>query len=257
MWLIFMIPAVYALGILAVYMFEDSLIFQTAHLSKDHDFIFDQPFQEFFIPTSDGEQLNNLLFKTEQPARGLIVYFHGNAGNLQGWGTLANDFTRLGYDLLITDYRGYGKSTGTPSETALYDDAETVWNWARSNYSYDKWIIYGRSLGSAVASKLAVTANHDLLILETPFDEIKSLFPANLFKWAIKNKFSNLESVPQVKTRIIIFQGTDDNVVPLSSANRIKPLLKETDQMYIIEGGGHNDLREFAAYHEKLAEVLP
>jgi len=257
MWLILIIPAAYALGILGVYMFEDSLIFQSVPLRKNHNFTFDQPFEEIFIPTADREQLNALLFKAGQPAKGLIVYFHGNAGNLQGWGTLADDFTRLGYDLLITDYRGYGKSTGTPSETALYADAATIWNWARANYNYDKWIIYGRSLGSAVASKLAVTANHDLLILETPFDEIRSLFPANLFKWAIKNKFSNLETVPQVKTSIIIFQGTDDNVVPLSSASRLKPLLKETDQMFIIEGGGHNDLREFAQYHEKLEEVLP
>ncbi len=257
MWLILIIPAAYALGILGVYMFEDTLIFQSAHLRKDHNFRFDQPFQEFFIPTSDGDQLNTLLFKTEQATRGLIVYFHGNAGNLQGWGTLANDFTRFGYDLLITDYRGYGKSTGTPSETVLYYDAEIVWNWAQKNYSYDKWVIYGRSLGSAVASKLAVTASHDLLILETPFDEISSLFPANLFKWAIKNKFSNLEFIPHIKTRIIIFQGTDDNVVPVSSALRLKPLLKDSDQMFIIEGGGHNDLREFVQYYEKLAEVLP
>jgi uncharacterized protein len=192
-----------------------------------------------------------LLFKADS-AKGFILYFHGNAGNLQRWGNYAPDFTSLGYDILMIDYRGYGKSTGTPTEENLYNDAQAVLAWVKSNVHYSRFIIYGRSLGSAVASQLSTQAQPDLLILETPFEELADV----LYFFKSHYQFPNKSFLPEVKCRKVIIQGTDDGIVPLSSALKLKPLMDEQDLFVIIEGGSHNNLREFKKYHETLRDIL-
>ncbi len=240
--------------------FQDKIIFQRKSLPQGYVFTFDQRFEEHFIKTEDGETLNALLFKSAAPSKGLILYFHGNADNLQRWGQYAVDFTQLGYDVLVTDYRGYGKSTGTPGESYLYKDAQTILTWAKNNVSFTRLILYGRSLGSAVASNLAIVATPELLILETPFDELSgtTYLPIEplLYFFPLQHQFPNKSFLPQVKCRIIIIHGTDDWVVPMSSAAKLKAVLKEGDQFVVIEGGSHKNLRDFKSYHKVLVEVL-
>jgi uncharacterized protein len=245
--------------------FQDNIIFQGKTLAKNYIFTFQRDssqakLEEYFIKTEDGEDLNILLFKSKLKSKGLILYFHGNADNLQRWGRYAADFTKLGYDILMMDYRGYGKSTGQPNEHDLYNDALTVLHWSQTNIKYDRLIIYGRSLGSAVASNLATAITPDLLILETPFDELKGavyepLKPL-LYLLPLHSSFSNKTFLPKVKCKKIIIHGTNDQVVPLSSAMRLKPLLEDSDLFVIIEGGSHRNLRDFEEFHKTLAEVL-
>lgn len=235
------------------YFFQGRLIFQGIALPHDHKYTFNQKFKEYFIPTSDGENINALLFQSQQDSsKGLILYFHGNAGNLQRWGEYAVDFTKLGYDIVMIDYHGYGKSSGKPSEETLYADAKAVLDWSQQSLKYKKLIIYGRSLGSAVASNLATLCQPDLLILETPFSDLNDV----LYFFSSQFKFSNKQFLPQIKCRKVIMQGTNDGVVPLSSAMKLKPLLGEDDQFVVIVGGSHNNLREFKEYHQALQEAL-
>ena len=246
-------------------LFQDSIIFQRTSLSKNYIFTFHRDssqakLEEYFITTEDGVVLNALLFRTKLNSKGLILYFHGNADNLQRWGQCAVDFTKLGYDILMVDYRGYGKSTGKPTEHDLYKDALTVLHWSQSNIKHDRLIIYGRSLGSAVASNLATAVTPDLLILETPFDELKGavyepLKPL-LYFLPLHSSFANKHFLPKVKCKKVIIHGTKDQVVPLSSALRLKPLLEDGDRFVIIEGGSHRNLRDFESYHIALAEAL-
>jgi len=243
---------VYGVAALGFNLFQDQFVFQSEPLPKSHTYTFDQPFEEHFLTTGSGDTLNVLLFKAAQPAKGLILYFHGNADNLQRWGQYAIDFTSLGYDILMMDYRGYGKSTGTPSETSMYSDAQRMLAWTNANLPYTKLIIYGRSMGSAVASNLATTALPDLLILETPFDELKSA----LYTFSSKHKFPTKDFLAKVTCKRILIHGTNDWVVPLSSALNLKPLLNDSDQFVIIEGGSHNNLRDFSDYHKTLEEAL-
>ena len=243
---------------IACYVFQDKLIFQADALDLGYHFSFDQPYEEYFISTPDNQTINALWFKPSQRAKGLIIYFHGNAGNLQRWGNYAVDITQLGYEVLMIDYRGYGKSSGTPNEQALYEDARLVWQWAKEKSEHTKIVIYGRSLGSAVATHLAADVQPDLLILETPFDELKnaSLLRYLFYIVPLKTKFATKEYLGKVKGKIVIFQGTDDWVVSLASAERLRPLLKETDEFIVIPEGGHRNLRDFVMYHTKLAAVL-
>lgn len=242
------------------YLYPEKFIFQPKALAADYIFQFDQPFEEHFVQTPDGEKLNTLLFRSPTPSKGFILYFHGNAGNLQRWGTYAVDFTSLGYDVLMVEYRGYGKSTGKPSEIDFYSDAQTVLDWARKTFHFSRLIIYGRSLGSGVATQLAINNTPDLLVLETPFNELRgaintplrpllSLFPA-------RYHFPNDKNIPLLKCRKVIFHGTLDWVVPLSSALKLKPLLSDGDQFFVIDGGGHRNLNKFQKFRDGLAEVL-
>ncbi len=246
-WLVFFI---------ATQFFQDKLIFQSTKLSPDHVFTFDQPFKEYTIKTSDHETLSAILFPAAEGPKGLILYFHGNAGNLQRWGKYAPGFTTLGYDILMVDYRGYGKSTGTPSELVLYEDALRVNQWADSLVR-GKLIIYGRSLGSGVATNLASKVKADLLILETPFYELKDAISSWLQPFVhLKYEFPNYRFLPEVKCRKVIIQGTKDAVVPFSSAIKLKPLLGADDEFVVVEGGAHNNLTEFQIFHETLKKVL-
>ena len=241
----------YVVALAGFYVFQEKFIFQSESLPADHVFKFDQKFEEHTIQTEDGQSLSALLFKADS-SKGLILYFHGNAGNLQRWGKYAPDFTSLGYDILMIDYRGYGKSTGLPTEENLYTDAQTILKWAQQNLKHARLIFFGRSLGSAVATNLAVYKTPDLLILETPFDELSSV----LYSFPSRFDFQNNLNLPKVNCRKVIIHGTDDSVVPLSSALKLKPILKDGDRFVVIEGGSHNDLSEFKEYHQTLKEVL-
>lgn len=250
----------YIFSLLFFYLFRNQLVFQATPLHRNYAFQFDQPFEEHFVTMQDGTVLSGLFFKSQSSSKGLIFYLHGNADNLQRWGAFAADFTQLGYDVFMYDYRGYGKSTGSSSRKNIHADASAMLDWAKENIPYSKLIIYGRSLGSAVASSLAFSANPSLLILETPFanfiDVIYWPLRPSVLLFPDKLEFSNQDVLPKVTCPKVIFHGTNDWIVPLSSALKLKPFLQDENQFFIIEGAGHRNLSEFESYHEQLAEVL-
>ena len=250
----------YVVSLILFYIFRDKFIFQSTPLSHEYQFEFTQPFQEYFIKTSDGTQLNGLLFKSPTPPKGLIFYTHGNADNLQRWGNYAVDFTQLGYDVFMYDYRGYGKSEGESDASNLYTDGNDVYNWVIHELNPTYVILYGRSLGSTVASHLSTSIKTNTLILETPFAEFNDViywpFKPIMYAFPMNNSLSNLQTLSNSTTRIFIFHGTDDWVVPLSSALKLKPLLNHPNDFVTIEGGGHKNLRDFKTYHTRLREIL-
>ncbi len=256
---IILFAAIALLVIIHVF-FQDRFIFQVERLDKSHSYNFSQSFEEHFIEVEPGVHINALWFKPETNTKGLVFYFHGNAGNLDRWGDVAADFTELGYELLIIDYRGYGKSEGEPSEKALYHDAEVVWTWAKERSVIDRKIIYGRSLGSSVAAYLASIVQPELLILETPFDELRGVVSGILYPviavFPLKYRFPTKDHLKNVQSKIVIFHGTDDHVVPLKSALKLKELLDVEDEFIIIEEARHDNIRNYQLYSEKLRELL-
>ena len=117
-------------------------------------------------------------------------------------------------------------------------------------------MIYGRSLGAAVATHLAQDVQPDLLGLETPFETINGAWAGYLLPFDMKYKFPNKDHLAKIACKKYIFHGTSDWVVPLSSAQKLRPFLKNEDEMVIIEGGGHKNLNTYPLYHQKLAELL-
>lgn len=247
------------MGNLFTLQWQDYFIFRPQKLPIDYEYAFEAPFNEIFLDIPDGGRLNALWFK-QINAKGVILFFHGNAGSLARWGHLHHIFHQLGYDYFVYDYRGYGKSTGKRTEQFLYEDALTVFEYAKQFYAEDQIVLFGRSMGSAFASRVAAVGKVKMVILETPFYSMRRLFysyyPFLPHVFFFKYHFSNHHYLRKVECPIYIFQGTRDWVVPYKCAARLKKHLKPTDKFITVPGGSHNNLLFYDIYNRKLQEFL-
>lgn len=251
------------LGYLAIcicyYLYQEKLIFHPEPLPADYQYQFEEPFEEVWINTPDGEKLNALHFKAEAP-KGVVLYFHGNAGNLASWGTVASQFLPFGYDLFIMDYRGYGKSTGSFNEYKLHQDALACYQYLLdSGYQSRDVIIYGRSIGSGIASRVANEKWNKGLILESPFNNLATLassyapfLPHGLL---LRYKFPVDRYVSHIRHPIYIIHGTGDEIIPYDLSRQLE---EKSDKvtLFTIAGGRHNDLSAFPEFYQIMEEIL-
>jgi alpha-beta hydrolase superfamily lysophospholipase len=251
----------YLLLMAVLYFGQSYVIFHPVQLAKNYQFQFDSSFDEYTLFTPDGEQLNLLYFKSQKQApKGLVLYYHGNADNLQRWGKYNKIFLQAGYDFMVWDYRSYGKSTGKPTTENLLNDAELVYQFANKKYTSDQIIIYGRSLGTGIAAYVASRHAAARLILETPYYSLenvaKTYAPILPYASLLRFEFPTYRLLPKVKCPVTIFHGTDDELLPLASTIKLRDLLKKEDEFIIIEGGKHHNLSEYEQYRSHLRTVL-
>ena len=251
----------YILSTLMLYFFQEKLIFLPSQLPQDYAYSFVLPHEEFNLKTEDGAVLNGLHFKNSDP-KGVILYFHGNAGDLSRWGEIALYFVEKQYDVVIMDYRTYGKSTGKLSPEALFDDAQLFYNYTLEQYDESRMTLYGRSLGTGIATHLAATNSPKQLVLETPFysllDVAKSMFPILPVSLFLKYTFPSFEYMQYVSCPITIFHGTSDSVVPYESGNKLYDAIPhERKTFFTVDQGEHNNLVSFPQYHEGIMTILP
>jgi pimeloyl-ACP methyl ester carboxylesterase len=219
------------------------------------------PFREVNIPYSEQSNINLVQFFPKDSVRkGVVLYFHGNRQNIERYAPRVPMITKQGYEVWMIDYPGYGKSTGEFSEKMLYEWALIFYKLARANYSKDSIIIYGRSLGTGIAAQLASVRDCKALVLEAPYYSFtalaRSYFPVYPVSTMIQFKIPTYEYLQNVTAPIIIFHGTDDGVISYSQAKRLEPFLKKGDRFISIEGGGHNDLDKFDAFHQKTDSIF-
>ncbi|MBT8254095.1 MAG: alpha/beta hydrolase [Flavobacteriaceae bacterium] len=258
--LIFVAILLYAMVGSILYLLQDQFIFRPTVLPENYVYNFDREFEELFLKTDDDAVINALHFKVEQP-RGVMLYFHGNAGNLARWGEVTEFFVEMGYDVLVMDYRGYGKSTGPLSEKALYHDGQQCYNYLLQRYDEVDITVYGRSLGTGIATRIAATNGVKQLILESPFynltDVAKTRFPIFPVKKLLKYKLPNNLHIDMVRCPVTIYHGTDDYIIPYKSGEKLffESRNGKTD-LIPIEGGGHNNLINFEAYRDHVTRLL-
>ena len=243
------------------YLFQERLIFVRYDIKGKYRFKLEKDHREILLKSAEGETLHGIWMKTEKP-KGLIIYFHGNTGSLKRWGKIAAKFTDFGYDVLAPEYRGYGKSTGKPSEKNLIADAQIFYNFALEHYQEKDIVIYGRSLGSGVAVQLAADKNAKLLILETPFasllDVVSSILPFIPFRFLLKYPFKSIDHIDKVPSKIIVMAGTKDSQVPFKSSQKLfqKIAYRDDATFYEFERGEHNTLSSFKKYTQILEDNL-
>lgn len=249
----------YILVATMLYFLQEKIIFLPSKLPQEYIYSFSEPFEEFFLTTEDGSKLNALHFKREAP-KGIILYFHGNAGDLSRWGKIASFFAKKEYDVIVMDYRSYGKSTGKLSEAALLKDTQLFYDFTLDNYKEEDIIVYGRSLGAAMAAYVASNNKPAKLVLETPFYNLlevaKKRFPILPIKWLLKYKFESNKFISKIKCPVTIFHGTEDAVVPYESGKKLFGLVSSKKEFVTVEGGGHNDLIAFKAYNANINKAL-
>lgn len=245
---------------LIVYLFQDKLIFRPTPLSQGYSFQFEHDFEEYELKTTDGELINALFFPSYEASKKVVLYLHGNRHHLQRWAKHHNTFNQLGYDFFALDYRGFGKSTGTPSEAGLYKDVEAAWQWLKERYPPENIVIYGRSLGTGPATYLAYKYPAAKLLLETPYNNMpcvvrsQAIIPIPGFLFKIHLPIDDW--LPDLQTPIYIFAGNRDKVIPPACTKKLKPLLAKEGYYYEIEGAGHRNLADFEEYHYYLKKAL-
>ncbi|MCB1085062.1 MAG: alpha/beta fold hydrolase [Chlamydiia bacterium] len=257
------LPLLLAIG--HIYHNQEDMLFKKRTLPDDYIFTFQEPFTEHFLETEKGAKINALHFKAENP-KGVVLYFHGRGGNLSGkWGRLSNQFTSRGYDLFVIDYRGFGKSRGKLSERALCHDADFCYNYLNTWYREDQIIVYGRSLGTGIATYVASHHDPKSLVLECPYFSILDLTPRQfpylprfLVPLILKYHFRTDQWIKKVDSPIHIFHGTEDELVPYDSSLRLLHLIEEKKDAVLtsIEKGKHNHLRYHPKYQEVLDQIL-
>ena len=251
----------YVLGGVALYFLQDYILFHPVTLKKDHNYDFPEKHRDVNIPISENSNLNIVQFySTDTVTKGVVLYFHGNKKNISWYAKYPPYFTKHGFEVWIIDYPGFGKSTGKLTEENLYDWADYMYNFARSRFGADSIIIYGKSMGTGIATHLASLKPCKKLILETPYYDfpsvIKHHIPIYPVAWMIHYKIPTHDYIKNINVPISIFQGTDDDVIPYSNAERLKPFLKPNDEFITIKNGEHNDLFKFKETIEKLDSLL-
>lgn len=250
------------LGICVAYYFiQEKFIFVPVHTDNFSKRKLTVPFEEVFLDTPNKGRIHGLLLKSPTP-EGVVFYLHGNTGNIKRWRYKAEDICKLGFDVFVLDYRGFGESRGKRSEGIMHRDVEFCYDYILSRYAIPV-IIYGRSLGCAFASKLASRREADKLVLETPFNNLLDIgryyMPFLPIKFLLRYRFRSDIYIKQVKCPIHIFHGTNDIIVPYSSALKLynnAKLHNDNVNMTTIKKGSHSNLKKFKLFRTRLAEFL-
>jgi alpha-beta hydrolase superfamily lysophospholipase len=251
---------IYALLGLLIYYLQDYIFFQALPVSRSHRYDFKIPYREVNLSYTATENLNIIQFESVKPLKGVVLYFHGNRKNISWYARFAPMFTEQGYEVWMPDYPGYGKSTGKITEEKLYSYSLQLYKLASKRFRSDSIIVFGKSMGSGLATYLASNVACKRVILETPYYSLSSVaqhfFPIYPMELMTKVKIPSWEYLQQVSEPVTILHGTGDMIVPLSNALKLKPLLKKTDEFITIEGGSHNDLRDYPLFTQKMDSLL-
>jgi uncharacterized protein len=226
---------------------EDRFIFHPDHAIDRDPGLIGLTFENVFFTTRDDIRLHG-WFIPHQEARATLVWFHGNAGNISD--RLLNIkllHDRIKTNIFIFDYRGYGRSEGTATEEGTYLDGEAAIRYllGRDDAAARRLVLFGRSLGAAVAAEMAIRFTTVGLILESPFVSIRemarAIFPSLPIAWLLRTRYDTMEKVRLVKTPILILHGDRDATVPFSQGKRVFEVASQPKRFHRIVGASHND----------------
>jgi fermentation-respiration switch protein FrsA (DUF1100 family) len=221
------------------------------------------PHEDAWLVAEDGVRIHGWYLPVPD-ARWVTLVSHGNAGNishrldrallLQG---------RLRSSVLLYDYRGYGASEGSPDEAGTYRDARAAYRWLveQKHVRPDELVLFGESLGSAVALELALERPAAALVLEAPFTSVRDVARRTIFAPLapfVRTRYDSLARIPRLETPLLVMQGDRDEVIPPALGRRLFDAAPEPKRYYAIPGAGHNDtyLVGGAAYWKALSDFL-
>ena len=237
----------YAAVVVCIWFFQDRLVYfpQKTHTAGRTPGAAGAAYDDFGVKTEDGETLNVWWVPSPSP-RGAVLFLHGNAGNISQRIDYALMFKRLGYNTLLIDYRGYGKSSGKPSEQGTYRDAEAAWRWLAHERAFPEHniVIFGESLGGAVAAWLAARHRPRAVILESTFTSALDLgaalyrfLPVRLIS---RLKYDTLGQLQYVDAPVMIIHSRGDDIVPFAHAERLYAAAKSPKAFLEIYGTHNN-----------------
>lgn len=199
------------------------------------------------LSTEDGVSLDAWWVPAEEP-RGILLFFHGNAGNISHRLASIRQFHRLGLSVLILDYRGYGRSEGSPSEAGTALDARAGWRWLmKAGHDPGEVVLFGRSLGAAVAAELASAlageSSPAAVILESPFRSVpklaQRLYPFLPARWLVRFDYNTEAYVERIEVPLLVIHSREDEIIPFGEGQAVFAAAEEPKRLLEIRGG-HN-----------------
>ncbi|MFN0215752.1 MAG: alpha/beta hydrolase [Saprospiraceae bacterium] len=214
---------------------------------------------EINFDMEDGGVVNALHFRVPN-SKGVVFYIKGNSRSIKGWGKFAKDFVGKGFDFLILDFRGFGKSRGRRTEEILFNDLQHVYQWLSDEYEEKQIVLYGRSLGSGLAARIASWNRPRMLVLDCPYYSFLYHISRYAFilpiRWLLRYQIRTDRFIKKVRCPIHIIGGTKDRLIPFRQAEMLKHLMPEKITLHPIVGAGHNNLPDFPDYHDLLYDIL-
>jgi fermentation-respiration switch protein FrsA (DUF1100 family) len=245
--LVLVLLVAYAAIVGSIWFFQDRLVYypHKAHTPGATPGAVGAAYDDFGVKTEDGETLNVWWVPAASP-KGAVLFLHGNAGNISQRIDYALMFKKLGYSTMLVDYRGYGKSSGKPSEQGTYRDAEAAWRWLTRERGFPERniVIFGESLGGGVGSWLAARHKPRALVLESTFTsaldlgaELYRFIPVRLIS---RLKYDTLRQLEDVDAPVMIIHSRSDDIVPFSHAERLYAAAKSPKAFLEIYGTHNN-----------------
>jgi fermentation-respiration switch protein FrsA (DUF1100 family) len=213
------------------------------------------PFDEVRFTASDGIELFGWYIPVEN-ARGTVLFCHGNAGNISHRMESIKIFLGLQLNVFIFDYRGYGRSSGSVSEKGTYRDVEAAWDYLVSERGItpSEIIIFGRSLGGAIAAWVAQDSDAKALIIESTFTSIPdigaTLYPFLPIKLLARYRYSTLAYLEHVRCPVLVVHSIDDEMVPMEHAQRLYNAAREPKEMLELRGTHNETILESGRHYE-------
>ncbi|MFK7908518.1 MAG: alpha/beta hydrolase [Chitinophagales bacterium] len=250
----------YVLLCVFLYFSQESMLFFPSKTPKDYHYHFAETFEELDFEAEKGVLLNALLFKTKKQVRkGVVLFLHGNGGAIEGWGEGAWLYTQSAYDVLYLDYRSYGKSGGKiSSENQLVKDAQIAYDYLKERYGEEQIVVSGTSMGTGIAARMAAQNKPIKLLLNAPYWSLQSLALEKVKvvpSFLIKYKFQTYKHLQEVKCPVVVFHGSQDEVIPQAHSLRLGEAFPYIE-VNIVEGFGHNDLSSSREYMLGTKEAL-
>ncbi|HEX8503553.1 MAG TPA: alpha/beta hydrolase [Pyrinomonadaceae bacterium] len=224
--------------------------------------------EEVWFETSDGVKLYGWLFRAAaRPAAATVVYFHGNGGNLSYCDWVGAELAARGFDVLLFDYRGYGRSGGEMTdERGLYRDADAAYDFLTRGRGVParEVVLYGQSLGTAAAADVASRRGCGALVLESGLSSAADM-AGEVIPWLprfvrglTKNKLDSVSKLPRVGCPVLVAHGDRDEIIPAAQGRKLFEAAPEPKRLRIIEGAGHNDLSNVGGgqYIDSLADFI-
>jgi fermentation-respiration switch protein FrsA (DUF1100 family) len=219
-------------------------------------------YEDLFVKTGDGKKINGWFIKNRSSEK-VILLFHGNGGNISHRLPLLRLLHGLPASVFIIDYHGYGSSQGRPSEQNLYLDARAAYAYLRKQKKYpaSSIILYGSSLGGAVAVDLAAQEKVGGIVLEGAFTSARemarciSFFYRRPFVW-IRSRFDSLEKIDSIKAPLLIIHSKEDEMIPYRMALALYERASEPKKLLLLERGSHNDFIMTAEYIKSLKKAV-
>lgn len=245
-----------------MYMNQPGMIFYPIKELRDAPSNWGMQYDEVVLNTADEIQLHG-WFIPKQDANKTVLFFHGNAGNISHRGESIRIFHDLGLNVFIFDYRGYGQSKGKPSEEGLYEDARAAWRYLSETkgITSDSIILFGRSLGSAVAAKLGSEVDAGHLILESTFssarDMASELFPLLSYVIYVRFNFDTVEYVKRITYPVLVIHSPEDEIIPYALGRKVYESANQPKQLLEIQGDHNSGFwQSKPQYEKKIDEFL-